>query len=51
MSDEVAEDKTTDEALKANNAEKLAKTFRLIDGEEILLTKSQVFLHSSVCIS
>ena len=39
MSDEVAEEKTTDEALKANNAEKLAKTFRLIDGEEILLTK------------
>ncbi|MAP59874.1 MAG: hypothetical protein CL978_06560 [Euryarchaeota archaeon] len=39
MSDEVAEEKTSDEAFSANKAEKLAKTFRLIDGEDILLTK------------
>nr|ANV80550.1 hypothetical protein MG2_1336 [uncultured Candidatus Thalassoarchaea sp.] len=39
MSDEVAEEKTTNEESEAKNAEKLAKTFRLIDGEEILLTK------------
>lgn len=39
MSDEVTDEKTTAEESEVKNAEKLAKTFRLIEGEEILLTK------------
>ena len=39
MSDESTEEKTTNEESEAQKAEKLAKTFRLIPGEEILMTK------------
>ena len=39
MSDEATEEKTTEEESEVKSNEKLAKTFRLIDGEEILMTK------------
>jgi hypothetical protein len=39
MSEEVTEEKTTNEESEAQKAAKLAKVFRLIEGEEILMTK------------